>query len=270
MKKNLKILVFLLLAVFLLAGNSFSLDFGTNITGPDGSSDGTSWHGTDEDNEVEPGMDGKQVWDLEGFFLKGTTLTMVGGFDFWDGVSGYRGASGSELDFRSGDIFIDTDGITTPLSPDYGTTNGQIEIAGNLGYEYVIDMDWQNERYDVISLTDDATLRSVHYRMNNLSNPWLYLDGGTVISDDYNDVDFTGGEYSYDFEGLTGGNHYAVSVDLSFLGDNQDFIAHFTMGCGNDNLMGSGTTPVPEPATMLLFGSGLVIIAGLGRKRFLK
>jgi len=68
--------------------------------------------------------------------------------------------------------------------------------------------------------------------------------------------------------GLLGGFHYAAGVDLSFLDPAQQFVAHYTMGCGNDNLMGRGTTaPVPEPATMLLFGSGIFGMAALRRRK---
>jgi len=75
--------------------------------------------------------------------------------------------------------------------------------------------------------------------------------------------------------GLQGGTHNAVVIDLYdivALGANLDnFTAHFTMGCGNDNLMGNGSVPapVPEPATLLLTGIGLAGI-GVSKKYFNK
>jgi uncharacterized protein (DUF111 family) len=41
------------------------------------------------------------------------------------------------------------------------------------------------------------------------------------------------------------------------------------MKCGNDNLMGHGTTPVPEPATMLLLGVGVMGLGVLSRKKMM-
>ena len=44
---------------------------------------------------------------------------------------------------------------------------------------------------------------------------------------------------------------------------NEDNIGNVTFNYGTEL-----NTPVPEPATILLFGTGLVALAGLGRKKF--
>ncbi len=83
---------FLVALIFLfLCGNALALDFGTNITKYDREStttDTSSWYGPQEDQEVEPGNQTGQIWDLEGFFLKGSELAIVAGFNLTGGVAG--------------------------------------------------------------------------------------------------------------------------------------------------------------------------------------
>ena len=66
-----------------------------------------------EDNETEPNTLTGQHWDLEAFFLDGTLLTLVGGFDFENGVTDKYGR-----DWAPGDIFVDIDGDAVFPVPD--------------------------------------------------------------------------------------------------------------------------------------------------------
>lgn len=256
MKRNLKILMFLLVAVFLCSGNVFAGPFGDDITIYDNRGDCADGN-VCEDSETEPGMINDQSWDLEGFFLNGSLLTMVGGFDFKDGHPNYQA-------YTSGDIFIDTDSDAS-----YGkdAKTGEYNL---FGYDYVLDLDIKNSTYTVFQLGSNTTLSSALEPLNNpYSNPWKYNNGGTfkengtLIYTDFPQLIGVNTGFSGDF-------HNAVTVDLSFLDPGQDFTAHFTMGCGNDNLMGKGTTSVPEPTPMLLLGGALVGLAGIGRRKFFK
>lgn len=248
-----------------IAANASALPTGmTNITVYDGDSNlQNSYYGMQEDNEVEPGMAISQSWDLEGFESYGQNkLAMIGGFDFRNGVSGYQGANG-QLDFRSGDIFIDVNNNHISGGAMATDGNGQQVVTDTFGYDFVLDVNWTGGTYNVYSLNANSQTQTAYYDSNYGSSPWQYVSGGALIGN---------GTFTYEAAltdaatGFIGGTHYAVSgFDLSFLG-NSSFYSHFTMGCGNDNLMGAGHTQVPEPSSLALLALGLVGLRYTRRK----
>ena len=258
MRNTLPICILVIISLFLFSGQSLAGPFGLNITIWDKMGSNPL---ENENNEVEPGDIQAQKWDLEGFFLNGNSLTMIGGFDF------LNGASDGTNTWLGGDIFISTN----PGSVIYG--NPPVNNSPTFGYTHVFDMDYDNLTYQLYGITQNTVLSNVHFSQNAGSNPYQYVGGGTLI---------TSGSFQFsDNPDLTGlglqpwynhgpDTHYSLMVDLTFLPQDTDFLAHFTEQCGNDTLVGWGQTPgsdpaVPEPTTIALVGTGLIAIIGFGR-----
>ena len=281
----------LILPVFFLAFWAFvipaqALVLGTDITIYDGTGQGTTgWYrgqsSSDvvaEDQEVEPGTLDNQAWDLEGFRVNGTTLGIVGGWNFIQG-DGTDPGGGKIL---SGDIFIGTGALSNVTYGSGAAGTGSQDnlgvdgtITNSFGYNYVIDIYWEYGYYSVYQITPDTYLNPVYYSQFDHSNPWQFdefYNSGEGIDPTktyYIPVEgYQGLQFSY-FEGLSdaeagdyeGDTHNVALFDLSFLDEGTEFTAHFTQECGNDNLMGHGTT-VPLPPAVLLLGSGLLGILG--------
>jgi hypothetical protein len=240
------------IALLLTAGQSFGTPFGASITVWDKMGSNSS-----EDNEVEPNNSLAQKWDLEGFYLNGNALTMIGGFNF------LTGASDGGNTFKSGDIFISTN----PNDVQYGTSLSNPYHKNIFGYDYVLDMNYYAQTYQVYLINQNSIISDVYYQQNAGSNPYRYVSGGTAV----------GGVHSFQYitnpdltglglQGLGGDNfHNSLTVDLSFLSENTSFFAHFTQECGNDTLAGMAGAATPEPATIVLVAGGLLVLFGYRR-----
>jgi len=263
-----KLALLVCIATMAIGVNVYALDFGDNITIFDKNGSGSDWYGTQEDQEVEPGMQRLQKWDLEGFFQDDDKLTMVGGYNF------VTGATASYGQLMSGDIFIDVDG-DAQYGDIHGTSKGIKVVQERNGYDFVLDMHFDTLTYNVLQLTDHSRTQTSYEKQNQGSNPWRYYDGGIDLGISGN-IEYLG-DLSHADTGFTGKYHNAATVDLGFLSEidlsgytlAETFTTHFTMECGNDNLMGSfdPTSPVPEPSTVLLLGAGLLGLVGYGKSR---
>jgi len=258
--------------------------FGTNITVSDKNYSGSGWYSNREDQETETNPDTitSQQWDLEGMFLKnGSQLTLVGGYDFKNGVN-WGGQN-----IKSGDIFVDINGDAKWGQADNGASGATAwgsgphtaTMANAFGWDYVLDLNFTTMTYSVFSLTAQSMVSRVLDVAS--SNPWTYVSGGSAVAG-YQDLALSyiagltnadtgfAGDSTNSTGWSTGSNqHYALGVDLSFIAG-KDATIHYTMECGNDNLVGQAhVSNVPDSGiTAILFGLAVAGCTGVRRKFF--
>lgn len=231
----------------------------SEITIWDNQASGSGWYNrTTEDQEVEPTASTASGWDLEAMYYDNGILSITGEWNFLGVKNG----------IRSGDIFISTSGSAIYGDSIVSPPASQI-FTNNFGYNYVFDVNWGSYAdnlggsYTLWQIDETSRLRRTQdfYK----GNPASYVAGGA------NDVLVYTGTFSFsetEDNGFQGDTHYTVSgFDLTRIpGFDGTFLAHFTQECGNDVIVGQ----VPEPATMLLLGVGLLGIGAIGRKLPLK
>jgi hypothetical protein len=196
------------------------------------------------DNQMMPGTDRSNAWDMEAVLLDGNNLSLVASYDWANGEP-----FGSTM-VTTGDLFIAVNGSST--------------------YNYALRFDYGTSNYDVYQLSssskfivpDDFILGSAPFEVDASTATDIGTHGfqyQTGLSDD--------AALGYTSWG-TSTTHNEITLDLAnflALQTGEEIATHITMSCGNDELNGFGR--VPEPGSLSMILVGLLSLGGLALSR---
>lgn len=147
-----------------------------------------------------------------------------------------------------------------PLGP-VSETGGVVTFIEDINYSAIYFYD------DFFVVGNDATILSFDYNFQlGLNDYDDYLTFELDFSPELDvDTDITGGHFEIDLSSYQGST-VSLAWGLIWGGD---WDAGTTASVYNIDLA-TQAAPVPEPCTLILMGSGLVGLFGLGRRKFLK
>ncbi len=284
-----------------LAGSLFSgTAFATNITIRDPNLVGETTSGWykgigpsgntilgSEYEEVEPGMETGKKWDLIAFTADHSVVTnqklgILGTFDLKNGAGSPR--------FVGGDIFISTNPTQVQNYIDGFNFGPQSNNNGAPGrYDFALRMNFTTNSYDIYQLSATTVFENTYYDAQNYnapSNPWKLASVGNGVNGltylgnrslSYQSVISNAAGSALAGFAVTGGSNNTIGARdrLNYVElNNMEWLSpylnasnpvsyfHYTMECGNDNLIGldsTGFRRVPDQAsTLVLVGLALL------------